>query len=319
MKNIIHKGNYEQYAMDYIENKLSADLKNDFELFLEQNPEIKQEIDEIKFLEIEQEPNVVLQDKTSLKKSPIEGITYTEYLLIGKIENQLSKNESKELDKLVNNNSKVAQDFFSFQKTILPPTEKIVYPFKNSLKKSNIVKLYTKRIMQVAAVFAFLFTFFYFYNNRKTNSYILSAINSNILIDTNNIPVVENSYEIVVKQTTIVQKNNTTIVYDTSIAIEQTNIVVYTEETVEPRTNFILSTIPQNELIIEDQRNSFMENKGRAARQLPELKPTTVLNFVLEGLYWVTESDKYIQVDKERNSNRYAVQVNKTKYWLVVK
>mgnify|MGYP005839585157 CR=1 FL=1 len=327
MKNLINKANYEQYAIDYIDNNLPADLKKDFELFLEQNSEIKQEIDEIKSFEIEQQHNVVLQDKCFLKKSPIEQISYIDYLLIGKIENQLNRNELKEFNNLLSNNLTFAQDFLAYQKSILPKTQNIKYPFKNNLKKSSVVELYTKRILQLAAVFAFLFAIFYFFEtNKNYNNQILTAVNSNVRINTYKIPTVSDTYQIIVKQTVAIKhyaKNNvknTKIVsqLDSDLLVDQQ--IIYTQEPIESRTNIVLSSIAQDKLVFREQNNSIGENINlRTARQLPEIKPTTVLNVVLEGLYWLTESDRYVQVDKDKNANKYAVQVNKTKYWLVVK
>ena len=42
---LITKNNYEAYMLDYVEEKLSPELTNELMLFLENNPEIKMEIE----------------------------------------------------------------------------------------------------------------------------------------------------------------------------------------------------------------------------------------------------------------------------------
>jgi len=107
-KNInININNYEEFAIDYIEGNLNAETLKAFELFLEQNPNISFKIEKHK-----------LNNKFELKKSPIEGLSYFEYLAVSNIEKTISAKEKNE--KLTNSE---------------------IYKFKTNLKKSPIEDL----------------------------------------------------------------------------------------------------------------------------------------------------------------------------------
>ncbi len=73
---MINKNNYHIYAIDYIEGNLPPELKTEFEKFLDNNPQIKQEIDELKEFTIpKSKASLDLADKMNLKKSTINGLS----------------------------------------------------------------------------------------------------------------------------------------------------------------------------------------------------------------------------------------------------
>lgn len=64
----INKLNYENYVIDYIEGTLSKELKKDFDLFLEKNEDVYDEIKDYISAPILEESTEVFIDKKSLKK-----------------------------------------------------------------------------------------------------------------------------------------------------------------------------------------------------------------------------------------------------------
>jgi len=65
----INKLNYENYVIDYIEGTLSTELKKDFDLFLEKNEEVYEEIKDYISAPTLEESSEVYDDKKLLKKS----------------------------------------------------------------------------------------------------------------------------------------------------------------------------------------------------------------------------------------------------------
>jgi len=83
----INKLNYENYVIDYIEGTLSIELKKDFDLFLEKNEEVYEEIKDYISAPVLEESTVVFEDKKSLKKSnslsPYLLLAFIPILLLG--------------------------------------------------------------------------------------------------------------------------------------------------------------------------------------------------------------------------------------------
>ncbi len=65
----INKLNYENYVIDYIEGTLSAELKKDFDLFLEKNKEVYDEIKDYMSAPILEEPEVIFDNKKAIRQS----------------------------------------------------------------------------------------------------------------------------------------------------------------------------------------------------------------------------------------------------------
>lgn len=129
--------NYELFAIDYIDGNLSDDLKVEFELFLDNNPQIKTEISDLAHfsLNLDDQPEYV--NKNSLKKSPVDGLSYQEYLIISDIEKQISGSEKQDLEFEFKNNKKTALEYNKFKQTKIK-TEQIVFDKKWNIKKSPV-------------------------------------------------------------------------------------------------------------------------------------------------------------------------------------
>ena len=99
----INKHNYEEYLLDYLEGNLSREVAGEVRAFLEQNPDIKAESEELLDCSLDIE-NYKFDNKDLLKKNPnydIEGISKFEQLSIAQLEGELSLNETEQLKKLI--------------------------------------------------------------------------------------------------------------------------------------------------------------------------------------------------------------------------
>lgn len=147
----INKNNYETYLIDYLDGKLSPVQVSEVLLFLEQNPGIKREFEELDSVkELEQAP--VSFDASFLKKPAYPEIKEQyEHLLIGELEGDLSKAEQIDIGRARQLYPELNRDAALFAKTRVV-AETIVFPYKNDLKKQVTVPLYRQSWLRIAAV-----------------------------------------------------------------------------------------------------------------------------------------------------------------------
>lgn len=149
---MINKNNYHIYAIDYIEGILPPELKAEYEKFLDNNPQIKQEIDELKEFTIpKSKASLDLADKLNLKKSTINGLPYFDQLCIAEIENTITPRQRKELYNLIAKSDEHKKIFEQYKLTKLqPPTA--FYPDKQKLKKAPASYKLVKTFISIAAI-----------------------------------------------------------------------------------------------------------------------------------------------------------------------
>ena len=64
----INRDNYEAYFLDYHEGQLSPEMIEEVELFVVQNPDLKNMLDEFEAISLVADEDVVFETKFSLKK-----------------------------------------------------------------------------------------------------------------------------------------------------------------------------------------------------------------------------------------------------------
>jgi len=158
----INKHNYEAFFLDYMEGNLSASQIEEMFAFLDENPELKSEL-ETDFDEVLLTPSTdVIDNKESLKVIE-EGYSYnsTDDLMIASIEGEISPTEQKELDTILENETS-RLEYKVYQNTILSADLSEKFEDKKSLKKKDgrIVPLYL-RYASLAAAIIILIALFY--------------------------------------------------------------------------------------------------------------------------------------------------------------
>jgi hypothetical protein len=64
----INRENYEEYCLDYLEGNLSEDLKSEFDEFINENPDLENEVQDVELFYLTEPENIVFSDKKSLMK-----------------------------------------------------------------------------------------------------------------------------------------------------------------------------------------------------------------------------------------------------------
>lgn len=164
----INLHNYEAYFLDYLEGRLSAEEIHDLNLFLEQNPDKKEELDLNLDVLVLEPTTSVFESKSDLKIADAKlNSTNVDEWMIASVENQLSIQEQLELNEFVKLHS-LENTFAAFKSTILKADLTEVFPNKKKLKVPTgiIIPLY----MRVAAVAAVLLLFVTVALNNQTSN-----------------------------------------------------------------------------------------------------------------------------------------------------
>lgn len=144
--------NFELYVIDYLEGKLAVHDNELFLQFLEENPDINYEIEEIRKIQLEP-INIKFNNKNNLKKntSPSKYNNEFENLCIAFLEGDLESTEKKKFESWLSENPDKLIEFELFRKSRLRPDINIIFNPKSKLKRLTLVQ---KRIRLISAISA---------------------------------------------------------------------------------------------------------------------------------------------------------------------
>ncbi|MGB0882816.1 MAG: hypothetical protein ACPGSO_07655 [Vicingaceae bacterium] len=153
---LITKNNYEAFLLDYVEENLSPELTAELMLFLEQNPELKEDLADFEIHTLTPS-NEASFDKSNLKK---ENAAFDyEALMIAEIEGVNSPENTALLSTYLAKNPIHQKEFEAYQKTkLVAPT--VLFENKSALKKKNgiVIPLFWKYSSAAAAVILVLWS-----------------------------------------------------------------------------------------------------------------------------------------------------------------
>ena len=189
----INKHNYEAFFLDYSEGSLSAEKVAELLLFLEENPLLKEELENFDLLELDSTVDVSFNKE--FLKIPINQDNVEEFI-IGSIEGVNSQVDEQELIDYVNENKESKRLFKSYKNTILAVPDTI-FPNKSSLKrKSRLVVLYP-----LIGIAASLLIFFMLTKNVEKQEY-----NPRGIIAIEKSIYVEDKYDVITNEIQIIQE-----------------------------------------------------------------------------------------------------------------
>ena len=186
---VIKRDNYEQFFIDYLDGVLTPSEKNQLMAFLIANPDLKEELEELKNTQIRPDNNS-FNKKSALKRTPVISLnqdTNFDELCIARIEGDLNISSINEFDSLIEENADFKTQFSLFEKTILHPEPAIVFQKKSQLKKSVFIrslKTVYFQYLSVAASIALLFALTFlmpksFQKDQKNNYELVSSNHDN--------------------------------------------------------------------------------------------------------------------------------------------
>ncbi len=162
----LSRNNYEIFFLDYLEGTLKPDQVADLILFMEQNPDLKEEFNHLELVYLTPDNTIKFENKQRLKKNIIVSvgeINHTNYqdYFIADLEGDLSKTDTLILHKFLAANPFLKPEVEAYKKTVLIPEETIVYKSKNRLKKNiihwNRILYYSAGIAAAIVILLWLF------------------------------------------------------------------------------------------------------------------------------------------------------------------
>ncbi|MCK3686096.1 hypothetical protein [Maribellus sp. YY47] len=148
----ITRQNYEAYFIDYLEGKLDEQLVDVFIDFLQQNPDLKEE------LELFSAVSAVPESHTFNKKKKLYHEKYdleSEFnqAAVAKLEGDLSQQETEDFERYILAHPEKQEDVDLFEKTLLKADVNIVFEKKNKLYKRTVGKTIMLWASRISAMF----------------------------------------------------------------------------------------------------------------------------------------------------------------------
>jgi hypothetical protein len=173
--------NYEIWLIDYLDGNLDEDRVIQLFSFLEKNPDIKEEFDELTHYSVSPD-NDSFNRKNILKKSISElSESQFEYLCVAASENDLSERQTAELGEIMAENQQKRKTFELIQKIKLTAPE-VRYTNKYKLRKltaaHRIIRFSVIGLGAAAAVTILITLFNLPHNSTPVFNSVLTAINS---------------------------------------------------------------------------------------------------------------------------------------------
>ncbi|MFA6126441.1 MAG: hypothetical protein WC699_03965 [Bacteroidales bacterium] len=132
--------NYEIWFLDYLDGQLSNEQLETFLDFLEQNPDLKAELQGVGGVSLLSAGESFDRKESLLKSSEdIPGIASIDQLCIARMENDLSEKEANQFDARLSTEPALEKEYAAFLQTRLNPADMIVFPYKNELRKKTVV------------------------------------------------------------------------------------------------------------------------------------------------------------------------------------
>ncbi|MES2689500.1 MAG: hypothetical protein V4658_03805, partial [Bacteroidota bacterium] len=148
----LNRTTYEIYLIDYLDGKLDAVEVSELLLFLEQNPDLKEEFDGLDEVSLVKENETASFDASALKKPAYNTIGKNyEALLLALLEGDINADQQKELNGAFALYPELKKDAALFAQTRLQADLRVVFKNKSQLKVFAIQPYY-KTLVRVAAV-----------------------------------------------------------------------------------------------------------------------------------------------------------------------
>ncbi|MBC7851588.1 MAG: hypothetical protein H7Y31_17720 [Chitinophagaceae bacterium] len=157
----INRFNYEEYFLLYTDGELNAADKQAVEQFVQENPDLRGELDMLLETVLRVDRKLTFDDKASLLRNsapanPVNESNYEEYFILYG-DDELTNEEKDQVEQFVYKNSAYQSDFELMQQVRLSPDTSVLFPDKSLLYRSEkdekVVVIRWWRIAAAAVVF----------------------------------------------------------------------------------------------------------------------------------------------------------------------
>src|SRR6056297_1202534 len=164
----ITRNNYETFFVDYLEGTLDENLVDNFLEFLQQNPDLKEELSLMDTAPIEPDATV-FANKEKLYKEKYDAEETFNKAAIALIEGVISTSEKKEFDAYLLKHPEKQKEVKQFQQTKLQPDSSVVFAHKTKLYRRPLGKTIFMWSSRVAAVLVVALAIYALFNQTDFN------------------------------------------------------------------------------------------------------------------------------------------------------
>lgn len=181
----INRHNYETYFLLWIDGELSAEEMEMVERFIDQHPDLAEELATLQETKLPIDESIVFADKESLLKVEQPALSmssYETYFLLY-VDNELSAKDKADVELFVLQHPQLQDEFMLLKQTKLIP-ETIVFTNKDLLyrkeeKEKPVIYMQWKRIAVAAALIGLIFSLWMIVPNKPTVSSNQSLASAN--------------------------------------------------------------------------------------------------------------------------------------------
>ena len=153
---IINRHNYEECFILYWDNELSASQKQVVENFVKENQDLQEEFNILGQTRFVPDNNIQLEKKEFLLNNSFINITNYEEQLLNYIDDEVTADQRKEIERFTAQYSVVKQELALLQKTKLQPEAEVIFPDKSILyrreEKVRVISMTWFRVAVAAAI-----------------------------------------------------------------------------------------------------------------------------------------------------------------------
>ena len=153
---IINRHNYEECFILYWDNELTASQKQAVENFVKENTDLEEEFKLLGETRFTPDNNIQFEEKEFLLNNSFINITNYEDQLLNYIDDEVTADQRKEVEKFAGQYPAVQQELALLQKTKLQPEAEIIFPDKSILyrreEKVRVISMTWFRVAVAAAI-----------------------------------------------------------------------------------------------------------------------------------------------------------------------
>jgi hypothetical protein len=153
---IINRHNYEECFILYWDNELTVSQRQAIEDFVKENQDVEEEFNILGQTHFTPESNLLLEEKEFLLNNSFINITNYEEQLLNYIDDEVTTEQRKEVERFAVQYSAVKQELALLQKTKLQPEAEITFPDKSILyrreEKVGVISMTWFRVAVAAAI-----------------------------------------------------------------------------------------------------------------------------------------------------------------------
>lgn len=161
----ITRENYEPFFLDYLEGNLEENKIDQFLDFLEQNPDLKEELQLFENVHLPEE-SIAYPEREKLYKSTADEKEVVEKRMVAYMEGDLKDDDRRSFEAWIATNPELKKEYERYNKTRLVPNSAIHYPEKNKLYRKSGKTVVLNWVARAAAVVILLWGINSVYNNQ---------------------------------------------------------------------------------------------------------------------------------------------------------